>query len=399
MVYAYRAVYENKVVTGKIEAQTESEAIAFLRKKGYLTVHIAPTGISGLVSLTRYFNRPTRTDITLFTRQLAIMMNAGLTLIDSVDIIKKQLEKQSMIAVLEHIDQTIRSGERFSSALKKHPDLFSNLYISLVEAGEASGKVNEVLEKLAENLEKDREFRTKVKSALIYPTVVIVGMVIVMFVMVTFVLPQLLELYTDLQIQLPLTTRILIAVSSFSARFWPIVIIVSAGGYSVIRSYIRTSAGKLQLDTLLLRLPVISPVIRMASLVDATRTLAILIGSGVAILDGLRIIIETSSNTVFQQAFRELYSQVERGTSLGAAMEKQSEFPPILIQMTNVGEQTGHLDVTLNKISQYFEFEAEYAIKALTSLIEPAIITVLGIGVGILVLSVITPIYTLTNQF
>lgn len=399
MLFRYRAIKNDKITTGKVEAQTEAEAVAFLRKNGLLTIDIAFADMASVTALTGMFSRPSFNDIVHLTRQISIMMNAGLTVIDSFDILKRQITKASLLKVIDSIDKDIRSGESLSAALKKYPYLFSNLYVALVEAGEASGKVNDVLSRLAENLEKQREFQGKLKSALIYPTIIMIGMVVVMFVMVTFVLPQLLTLYKDLDIDLPLMTRILIAVSNFSSNFWPFIIAAAVGVTVAVRKYLKSKTGKNMADRLSLKLPVLSGVIRMASLVDATRTLAILIGSGVSILDGLRIIIDTADNVVFKEAFKNIYVQVEKGVSLGQAMQKEKVFPPILVQMTSVGEQTGHLDTTLHKISAYFEFESEFAIKALTSLIEPAIIVVLGLGVGLLVISVITPIYNLTNKF
>jgi type II secretory pathway component PulF len=253
--------------------------------------------------------------------------------------------------------------------------------------------------KLAENLEKEREFKGKIKGALIYPAIVVSGMIMVMFVMITFVIPKLLTLYQDLDVELPLSTQILVVVSNFSQKFWPLIIIAAIGAGLGIRNYFRTKAGKIVKDNLMLKIPYFSKVIRIASLVDATRTLAILIGSGVSILEGLKIIIDTSDNVVFQNAFRNIYVKVEKGVSLGQAMADEKVFPPILVQMTTVGERTGHLDATLLRLSNYFEIESEFAVKAVTSLIEPAIIIVLGLGVGLLVFSVITPIYSLTNKF
>ena len=399
MLFKYKSLKKDVVVSGKLEAQSQEEAIAFLRKNGMLTISIESADAGSTSVLLSFLSRPTFNDIVHLTRQLSIMMTAGLTVIDSFDILRKQVTKPALLKVIDGIDKDIRSGESLSIALKKYPYLFSNLYIALVEAGEASGKVSEVLSRMAENLEKQREMQGKLKSALIYPTIIIIGMLAVVFVMVTFVLPQLLSLYKDLDIDLPLMTRLLIAVSTFSSNFWPFILIAVGAIAFTINNYLNSKTGKAALDRLLLKLPVISSVIRMASLVDTTRTLSILIGSGVSILDGLRIIIETANNVVFQEAFKNIYTQVEKGISLGQAMQKEKVFPPILVQMTSVGEQTGHLDTTLKKISAYFEFESEFAIKALTSLIEPIIIVVLGVGVGVLVISVITPIYNLTNKF
>jgi len=399
MLFRYRAYIDEKIITGKIDAQSQQEALEYLRKQDMLTIEIGPANLVAFTYFLNLLNRPSSNDILHFTRQLAIMMNSGLTVIDSIEILKKQTSKQSLFRVIERISRRVRSGETFSSSLMQFPHLFSNLFISLIKAGEASGKVNDVLTKLAENLEKQREFNAKMRNSLIYPIIIVIGMIVVMFVMITFVLPELLGLYTDLSIDLPISTKMLIALSNFSTTFWPfIVIAVIMIGVSINWTF-RTAKGKRILDVFLLKIPVIGNVIRMAALVDSTRTLSILIASGVSILEALQIIIETTSNSQYQKAFANVYKHVEKGVSLAESMTKEEIFPPILIQMTTVGEQTGKLDETWERISSYFEFESEYAIKALTSLIEPAIIVILGIGVGLLVISVITPIYNLTTNF
>lgn len=399
MYFRYRALKKNKIISGKIEANSQNDVVEYLKVNNLFPVDIKKYEMTGTPILGFILDRISFTDIVDLTRQLAIMLNAGLTLIDSFEIIKKQITKVSLLKIIEDIDKEVRGGKSFSSALLKYPQHFSSLYISLVRAGETSGKLSEILLKLADNLEKQREFRGKIKGALIYPVVVIVAMVSVMFIMITFVIPQLLNLYKEFNIKLPLPTLILIAVSSFSARFWPFIIAGVFFGTAGLRNYFKTKAGKRVADRLILKIPVFGSVIKMSALVDSTRTLAILIGSGVNILDALEIIIDTSSNIIYQDAFRNIYIQVEKGVSLGVAMESENIFPPILVQMTTVGEQTGHLDDTLLRISHYFEMESELAVKALTTMIEPLILVLLGLGVGFLVISVITPIYNLTSSF
>lgn len=398
MHFTYRGLKRNKIVTGKIEADDLNAAIKNLKDSGYFPIEVKTHKSTGSF-LDDIFSKANFNDVVDFTRQLAIMLNAGLTLIDCFDILKKQINKPALLKIVEDLDQELQGGKSFSEGLRKYPHLFPSLYIALVRSGEASGKLSEILLKLADNLEKQREFRGKIKGALIYPVIVVIGMVIVMFIMMTFVLPKLLTLYSDFKVELPLTTRILIIMSSFSAKFWPLIVAGTIGAVFLLKSYLGTKPGKLTKDTLMLKLPVIKNVVKMSALVDSTRTLSILIGSGVSILDGLNIIIETSENVIFERAFKNIYKQVEKGISLGESMEVEGVFPPILVQMATVGEQTGHLDDTLMRISKYFELESELAVKAMTTLIEPMILIFLGVGVGFLVISVITPIYNLTNSF
>lgn len=399
MFYQYKALKDGKVVSKQIEAQSVDSVVYFLKNNGFLPIEVKATTNVALPIVSSLLDRVSFNDIVDFTRQLAIMLNAGLTLIDCFDILKQQIKKQSLYKIINDIDKEIKAGNTFSSALQRYPQHFSNLYIALVKSGEASGKLNDILIRLADNLEKQREFRGKLKGALIYPVIVIVGMISVMFIMVTFVVPRLLSLYKDFNVSLPLSTQILIAISSFSSKFWPIIIGVVLGGVVLFRRFLKTEQGKTMYDELILKVPVISRVVRISDLVDSTRTLAILIGAGVSIMDGLSIIIDTTDNMIFKNSFKRIYKQVEKGVSLGTAMNQEGVFPPILVQMVIVGEQTGHLDETLGRISRYFELESEMAIKAMTTLIEPSILVVLGLGVGFLVMSVITPIYNLTNSF
>jgi type IV pilus assembly protein PilC len=399
MKFFYKALQDKKIIKGKLEADNENEVIEFLKNKGLFLIEIKKDQKNTSQLFNLIFDHVSFSDIVNFTRQIAIMINAGLTLIEALDILKKQTTKEGLRKMIVDIDQEIKAGNSFSTALKKHSKHFSHLYIALVRSGEASGKLDEILLKLADNLEKEREFKGKIKGALIYPVIIIIAMLGVMFIMITFVLPRLLNLYKDFNIDLPATTKFLIFISSFMTKFWPIVlggIFLSA---VIIKNYLKTKEGKLFYDSTLLKLPVINNIIKVSSLVDLTRTLSILIGAGVSILESLNIVRETSDNLVYQKAFENIYKKVEKGLSLGVAMEEEEIFPPILIQMVQVGEQTGHLDDTLGRISRYFEMESELAVKAMTTLIEPAILIFLGVGVGFLVISVITPIYNLTSSF
>lgn len=399
MLYTYKAIKDNKVVVKKIEAEKEEVVVNFLREHGYFPIEIKSERKTSNSFLLMFVNRVTFNDIVNLTRQLAIMLNAGLTIVDAFEILEKQIEKEPLQKVIADLDKRVKAGTSLSTALSVYPQYFPNLYISLVKSGEASGKLSEILLKLSETLEKQREFKGKLKGALIYPVIVIVAMLSVMFIMITFVVPKLLNLYKDFNIELPFTTQILIAISSFSSQFWPLILAAVAGIIVLIRGYLKTKQGKYAFDSLLLKLPVVNGVIKMASLVDSTRILSILVGSGVSILDALRIIIQTTNNAVYQQAFENIYKAIEKGQSLGNALAQEGIFPPILVQMSIVGENTGHLDDTLLRLSRYFELESEIAIKAMTTLIEPTILVVLGLGVGFIVISVITPIYNLTSSF
>ncbi len=385
-------------MNASIEAATEIEVLNYLKKNAYTPISIKQDKPL-LPQFSAIFDKVAFVDIVDFTRQLAIMLNAGLTLVDCLSILEKQITKDEMVSLIKSIQKEILSGVTFSRALQKYPEHFPNLYIALVKSGEASGKLSEILLKLADNLEKQREFQAKIKGALTYPVVVLIGMFAIMFIMITFVIPKLLNLYKDFNIELPVTTKILMAVSSFLAQFWPVVIFGGFIASGFVQRYLKTERGKLALDTVLLRLPIFGKIVSISSLVDATRTLSILIGAGVSILDTLSIIVETTENSLYRISFKNILKQVEKGVSLGDSFNNEELFPPILVQMVTVGERTGNLDDTMMRISHYFDLESEEAVKTITTLIEPLILVVLGVGVGFLVISVITPIYNLTSSF
>jgi type IV pilus assembly protein PilC len=399
MLYQYKALKDGVTVIKKIEATSPEMVVDYLQKNDYFPISVEESKSNDFSFFSSITQKVDFNDIVDFTRQVALMLNAGLTLIDSLEILKKQTQKLTLKKMIEDVDAKIKGGSSFSVALQEYNGMFSKLYISLVKSGEASGKLGEILLRLADNLEKERAFKSKLKGALVYPVIVIVGMFIVMFIMVTFVLPKLLGLYKDFNVELPLSTKILIAISTFSTRFWPIVVVMGIVASYFIKKYLATKEGKSAFDKFILRLPVFGNIVSISALVESTRTLAILISSGISILEALSIVVDATDNSVYQQALLSVSHKVEKGISLGTALEQEKIFPPILVQMSQVGEQTGNLDDTLFRLSKYFEMESEMATKTMTTLIEPMILVVLGVGVGFLVMSVITPIYNLTNSF
>ncbi len=399
MKFNYRGIEANKPVSGFFEAETQEQVVAHLKEKGITIIALNAEKKSFLSQYEATFSKITFNDVVDLTRKIAMMLNAGLTIIDALDILKKQTAKPALLLLINQIDEDVRAGNSLSAALGKHHEHFNNLYISLVKAGEASGKLDEILLKLADNLDKQREFRGKVKGALVYPAIIVVAMLLVMFVMITFVIPKLLNLYKDFNIDLPFTTQVIIVLSEFFQKTWILLAFGIVGLVYAFRKYKNSRRGKLAIDTFMLKLPLVGKVIAVSALVDSTRTLSILIASGVSILEALEIVMGTTDNVVYQKAFENVYSDVEKGKAFGQSLDDQHLFPPILVQMAGVGEQTGNLDDTLARISRYFELESEMAVKAMTTLIEPAILVVLGIFVGFLVMSVITPIYNLTSSF
>lgn len=389
---------DNKMLKGEMEAGSVAEVTEYLKNNGYFPVEITEKKKSEYSFISQIIDRVSFSDITYMTRQFAIMLDAGLTLIDSLEILVKQTQKAPFKKMLQDIDRQLRDGKNFSDALKKYPSYFSNFYIALVKSGEASGKLDTILLKLAEHMERQREFRAKIRNALIYPSVIVSAMFIMIFIMFAFVMPQLLGLYENFQVELPQSTRIIMAISDVASTYWYVFVVAVIGLVIAGKKFITTTRGKQIMDQQVLKIPVLGNVVKTASLVDATRTLSILIGSGVPILEGFAIVTDVNDNTVFKEAFSRVTKQVEKGSGIGTAMANEHVFPTSLVQMTIVGEQTGHLDETLLKISEYYQNESESAIKAMLTLIEPSILVILGVTVGLIVFAVLSPIFSLTSS-
>lgn len=386
------------VVTGKAEARTIEAAAAELSSRGLLVIDLQPLTEDSFAALKSLMVGIKQDDIVNLTRQLATMITAGLPLAGGLSILVRQ-SKADVSRLVAQILQDVEGGTSFSQALSKHPDHFQRLYIQLVNAGETGGVLDQVLQRLAENLEKSKEFRAKTKGAMIYPAIVVLAMLAVGFIMMVFVIPKLTEMYKDFDADLPFATRALIGVSNFIARFWYIFLGLVAGGIVGLRKWYKTEKGELAIDSLILKLPIVGVLRQKIILTEFARTMSLLLGAGISLLQALEIVTEGVNNVVYRNALKEVHSQVEKGIALSEAMSNFEVFPPILHQMISVGEETGKLDEVLLKLSVYFEQESEQAVKNLTTAMEPIIMIVLGIGVGAMVIAIIMPIYNLTSQF
>jgi type IV pilus assembly protein PilC len=398
--YYYKAKDKNgKLVTGEAEAQSVNEAARLVKSRGLFVISVRQKIDSPFAIIRKLRERITPSDVATFTRQLSTMINAGLPITEALLILRSQ-SKGSMQKIVAQLMADIEAGESFSNSLSRHPKIFSRTYIALVKSGEVGGVLDAVLLRLADDLEKQQEFGSRVKGALIYPVIIVVGMVIVSFVMMIFVIPRLLSLYKDFNATLPLPTLILIGVSNFFINFWYIILILGGIGFYAFNLYKATPAGRRKIDALIFKIPVFGELQRQIILTELTRTLALMVGSGVPILEALNITSEVVSNTIVSDALKDAAKQVERGFPIAFAFARHPEaFPFILSQMIAVGEETGKMDEVLTKISHIFEVESDEQVKGLTAAIEPIVMVVLGLGVGFLVIAVILPIYNLTSQF
>ena len=390
---------DSRLVTGEVEAANASDAARLVKSKGFYVISITPKIDSPFTLIRKLRERITTRDVATFTRQLSTMINAGLPITEALLILRSQ-SKGSMQKVVAQILADIEAGESFSTSLTRHSKIFSQTYISLVKSGEVGGVMDTVLLRLADNMEKQEEFAGKVKGALIYPAIIVVGMIIVGLVMMIFVIPRLTSLYTEFNATLPLPTRILIGLSSFVTQFWFIILIFGIIGAYVFKLYKATKDGRRKIDELSFKIPVFGELQKQVILTELTRTLSLMVGAGVPILEALNITSGVVSNTVVSDSLKDVAKQVEKGFPIAFAFGRHPDaFPFILSQMIAVGEETGKMDEVLTKISHIFEVESDEKVKGLTAAIEPLVMVVLGLGVGFLVIAVILPIYNLTSQF
>lgn len=338
-------------------------------------------------------------EISTFTRQLATMLNAGLPLTDALNLLKLQSSSAIFTATISQILDDVQAGLALSVAMQKHPKVFSKVYVALIKAGESAGVMETILNRLADNLEKSRDFQSKVKGALVYPAIVFVGMIGVMVLMMVVVVPKLTGLYKEFNADLPLPTKILMGVSDFMVNFWPIVLILAVGGFFAAKSFLASPRGRRLWDDHVYSFPVVGGMLREIMFTELTRTLSLLVASGVSIVEGLNVVAEATGNVIAEEELRKIIKKVEKGFPLSVSFSESPSFLPIIGQMIAVGEETGKLDEVLSKLSKYFENSSESSVKGLTTAIEPLIIILLGAGVGFLIFTVVMPIYNLTNQF
>ena len=399
MKFKYSARAENGVlIKGEIEAGSDSIAADLLKQK-----RLIPIGInkrSELLDLSYWsmkVGRVSSQDVTAFTRQLATMITAGLPITDALNLLKIQ-SGRNMSVVVAGILSDVQGGVSLSESLSKFPRVFSRVYVALIKAGESAGVVETVLMRLADNLEKQREFRGKVVGAMIYPAIVVVGMIVVTVMTVLLVVPKLTSLYADFNADLPIPTKILIAISQFSVSYWWLILFGLFGLVIGVGRYLKTAGGREKYDSLIYKIPVWGTQVREVMLVELTRTLALLVGAGVSVVDALDIVADAVGNVVVEKDVKKISRQVEKGFPVSISFSESQSFPLIVGQMMAVGEETGKMDDVLMRVSHYFEMESEQKVKALTTAIEPLIIMVLAGGVGFLMYAVIMPIYTITNK-
>jgi type IV pilus assembly protein PilC len=336
-------------------------------------------------------------DIVIFTRQFSTMINAGLPLVQALDILSKQSENKALQEVTRQVVYDVESGNTVADALAKHPKAFTELYTNMVAAGEAGGILDTILMRLATFLEKNDALVGKVKSAMVYPMVIMSVAAIAIVVLLIFVIPTFESMFASVNLALPLPTRVVIGLSNFLQSYWWMCGLAGWGVVLLLKNYYKTPGGKLNIDKLMLKLPILGDVLRKSSVSRFTRTLGTLISSGVSILDGLEITAKTAGNRVIHDAIMESRASIAGGDTISAPLAKSEVFPPMVISMIAVGEQTGGLDEMLTKIADFYDTEVDTAVSGLLSLMEPVMIVVLGVVVGGMVVAMYLPIFDMIN--
>jgi type IV pilus assembly protein PilC len=382
-----------EIRSATIEAASRDDVVAQLRRQRLTIVKIdeskaAPRKKGGRVSMR---------DIVIFTRQFSTMINAGLPLVQALDILARQSENKALQDVTKAVVFDVESGNTVADALSKHRNAFTELYVNMVAAGEAGGILDTILLRLAVFLEKNDALVRKVKGAMIYPAVIMAVAAAAITVLLIFVIPTFKSMFESVNMALPLPTRIVVEMSNFlRSWWWGLGLGMGALAYGV-RAYYQTSGGRLNIDKLLLSLPVLGDVLRKSAVSRFTRTLGTLISSGVSILDGLEITAKTAGNRVIQDAVMAARTSIAGGDTISSPLQKSAVFPPMVISMIAVGEQTGGLDEMLSKIADFYDEEVDAAVSNLLSLLEPMMIVFLGVVVGGMVVAMYLPIFDMMN--
>jgi type IV pilus assembly protein PilC len=382
---------------GTLLADNRDAAIAVLRRQQIQVTNIREKGRE-VKLMPRFSLKISAKRIAIFTRQFSVMLDAGLPLVQCLDILGSQEENKTFAAIINEVRSDVESGMSIADSMRKHPKAFDNLFTNMVAAGEAGGILDVILQRLSTYIEKAVKLNSQVKSALIYPVSIIVIAAGVVFIILWKVIPVFAQLFSGLGGEMPFLTRMVIGASNFIARYILLIIPAIAAGCVAVAKYHQTYRGRRVLDGLLLKIPVIGMLLRKISVARFCRTLATLTASGVPILDGLEITAKTSGNAIIEDAIMVVRKSVEEGKTVSEPLAETKVFPPMVVQMINVGEQTGALDQMLSKIADFYEDEVDTAVAGLMKLIEPVMITVLGAVIGTIVAAMYLPLYSILTK-
>jgi type IV pilus assembly protein PilC len=394
-VFTYQGRGSAGTMTGEIEASDRTAAVGELRKRAILVTKIQER--AGGKSPSKAGGKVKDKEMAIFTRQFSTMIDAGLPLVQCLNILAEQSESTNLRAVTDRVARSVEQGSTLADALRRHPRTFDDLFTNMVEVGESGGILDVVFQRLASYIEKAAALKRKVKGAMIYPASIMGVAALVVIFMLTFVIPTFTKMFKDLGADLPLPTQVVVWLSEFVRTYILLIIAAIVGCVFALRAYYRTEKGQSTIDALLLKIPVMGSLIRKVAVARFTRTLGTLVSSGVPILEGLRITARTAGNKVVEKAVLQCRAAVTAGKTLAEPLKASGVFPPMVIQMISVGEQTGALDAMLSKIADFYDDEVDTAVSAMTALLEPMMIVVLGVLIGGLVVAMYLPIFKLVT--
>ncbi len=400
MKFKYQAQNsQGETQKGFIKASSKRAALAVCAQNGLKIMTIEEVSESNfLTGILRIWEGVKPKEFVVFSRQLATLIDSKVPLLSSLQSISNQTENKYFSLKIREIMADIDGGLSLSEALAKHPQVFSKFYVNMIKAGEASGTLQRTLNDLADNIEKNYDLTSKLKGAMYYPAFIFSAMMVVGFLMMSFVVPKLLEILKESNVILPLQTRILIAVSDFLAVYWWAVGIIVIAGIFGLSYYLRTEGGRREFDEIILKIPVVKNILKNIYIARFSENLSTLIQSGIPISTALLITSDVIGNEVYKAIVYESATEIKKGGAIASIFEKYELIPPVVVQMIRVGEETGRLDFTLGKVTDFYMKEADNMVKNFSSLIEPVIMVVLAIGVGILVSAVLLPIYQVATS-
>jgi type IV pilus assembly protein PilC len=385
-----------EILSGEYAAETKDDLIGYLRKRKIIITSVREKSKEFNITMP-WEKRVSVKDLGVFTRQFATMINAGLPMVQCLDILSAQTEKAFFRQSIAAVTSDVEGGSTLGEALARHPRIFSRLYVNMVEAGEAGGILDLILNRLAVYLEKADQLQRKIKSAMTYPAVVCIVALGATIFMLMFIIPTFAKMFSDFGGQLPMPTQIVMGLSDFLRGYWYVILFAVIGLVVLLQRFYKTDVGKTKIDGMLLKIPVLGMVLRKGSVARFTRTLGTLISSGVPILNGLEITAKTSGNKIIENSIFETRDSISQGNTISDPLRKSGVFPPMVTQMIAVGEQTGALDEMLEKIANFYDDEVDTAVDSLTAIIEPAMIVVMGGIVGGMLIAMYLPMFKLIN--
>jgi type IV pilus assembly protein PilC len=379
--------------SGILVAENKETVLAVLRRQQIVPSTVKEKGKE--IALPKIRGGVSDKSLAVFTRQFSVMIDAGLPLVQCLQILGEQEENKTFQRIILQVREDVESGSALANALKKHPNAFNDLYVNMVAAGETGGILDTILQRLATYIEKAYKLKSQVKSAMIYPATVIGIAVLVVYIILWKVIPVFASLFISLGATLPLPTQIVVAASKFVGRFWWLMAILVVAGVIALRRYYATENGRMTIDRILLKAPILGLVLRKIAVARFCRTLGTLLSAGVPVLESLEITAHTSGNAVIEKAILEVRKQVEEGKSMAEPLKTTDAFPPMVVQMISVGEATGAMDTMLAKIAEFYEEEVDVAVAGMMKLIEPVMILFLGIVIGGIVIAMYLPMFDL----